>query len=93
MLVSRSPEHNSDPEGTPQQAEVYRLAIIRRLVDHPDFGLKQLSKLTHEPQKISTVDQMKTMLAIWKDYENQLPCVVFTYSREAQPATVDVPDL
>ncbi len=83
----------SDPEGTPQQAEVYRLAIIRRLVDHPDFGLKQLSKLTHEPQKISTVDQMKTMLAIWKDYENQLPCVVFTYSRETQPATVDVPDL
>ena len=82
----------SDPEGTTQQAEVYRLAIIRRLVDHPDFGLKQLSKLTHEPQKISTVDQLKTMLAIWKDQGNQLPCVVFTYSRETQPATVDVPE-
>lgn len=83
----------SDPEGTTQQAEVYRLAIIRRLVDHPDFGLKQLSKLTHEPQKISTVDQLKTMLAIWKDQGNQLPCVVFTYSRETQPSTVDVPEL
>ena len=33
----------SDPEGTSQQAEVYRLAFVRRLVDHPDFGLHQLS--------------------------------------------------
>lgn len=68
-----------DLEGTTQQAEVYRLAIIRRLVGHPDFGVKQLSKLTHEPQKISTVDQMKTMLAIWKDHGNQLPCVVLLH--------------
>ena len=82
----------SDPEGTPQQAEVYRLAFIRRLVDHPYFGLKQLSKLTHEPARISTVDQLKTMISIWKNQANQIPCVVFTYTRETQPSAGVVPD-
>ena len=82
----------SDPDGTPQPVEVYRLAFIRRLVDHPDFGLKQLSKLTHKPTKITTVEQLKTMLSIWKDPGNQLPCVVFTYPRESQPSVPDVPD-
>lgn len=43
----------SDPVGTPQQAEVYRLAFIRRLVDHPDFGLKQLSK-PYSPLKVGS---------------------------------------
>lgn len=80
----------SDPEGTSQQAEVYRLAFVRRLVDHPDFGLHQLSKLTHEPVRISTVDQLKTMLSIWKDRENQLPCVVFTHVREEQPPAAEL---
>ena len=82
----------SDPEGTPQPAEVYRLAFIRRLVDHPDFGLKQLSKLTHDPMKITTAEHLKTMLAIWKAPGNQLPCVVFTYPREVPPSAVDMPD-
>lgn len=80
----------SDPEGTSQQAEVYRLAFVRRLVDHPDFGLHQMSKLTHEPMCISTVDQLKTMLSIWKDRENQLPCVVFTHEREEQPPAAEL---
>lgn len=82
----------SDPEGTSDQAEVYRLAFIRRLVNHPDFGLKQLSKLTHEPSKISTVDQLKNLISIWKDHANQLPCVLFTYTREPVQSTIEVPD-
>lgn len=73
----------SDPEGTPL-AEVYRLAFVRRLVDHPDFGLKQLTKLTHEAAQISTVDQAKSVISVWRDRENQLPCVVFTRYREEQ---------
>lgn len=71
----------SSPEGAPL-AEVYRLAFVRRLVEHPDFGLKQITKLTHEPVQVSTVEQAKTILSIWKNQENQLPCVVFTYHRE-----------
>jgi hypothetical protein len=68
----------SDPEGTPQQAEVYRPAIVRRLIDHPDFGLKQVDTLTYDVHKITTAEQLKAMCRIWRDAENQLPCVVFT---------------
>lgn len=81
----------SDPEGTPQQAEVYRLAFIRRLVDNPDFGLKQLTKLTREPARISTMEQLKAMVSTWRDQMNQLPCVVFTYTREAAAPIVEPP--
>lgn len=74
----------SDPEGTSQLAEVYRLAFIRRLVDNPDFGLKQITKLVHEPANISSAEQLKAMLSICKDQINQLPCVVFTYAKTAR---------
>ena len=37
----------SDPEGTPTPAEVYRLAVVRQLIDHPDFGLRQITPLRH----------------------------------------------
>lgn len=71
----------SDPEGT-EQAEVYRLAIIRRLIENPNFGLRQLTKLTEETISLSTVEQVKKLLSIWKNQDNQLPCVVFTRYRE-----------
>ena len=33
----------SDPEGTAEDAPVYRLAPVRRLLEHPDFCLMQLT--------------------------------------------------
>lgn len=72
----------SDPEGTPQQAEVYRLSIVRRLVENADFGLKQLTKFTYEPSHLTTVEQIKRLNDVWKDADNQLPCTIFTYTRE-----------
>lgn len=83
----------SDPEGTPQQAEVYRLAFIRRLVDNPDFGLKQCTKLTHEPAHISTVEQLKSLTSVWKKHENHIPCVVFTHTRESSAPVPTVQQL
>ena len=82
----------SDPKGT-QLAEVYRLAFIRQLVDHPDFGLKQITKLTHEPALISTVDQAKSLFSVWKDRSNQLPCVVFSYTRDSAAPPMEVPNI
>ena len=82
----------SDPEGT-QLAEVYRLAFIRQLVDHPDFGLKQITKLTHEPALISTVDQAKSLFSVWKDRSNQLPCVVFSYSGDSAAPPMEAPNI
>ena len=82
----------SSPEGTPL-AEVYRLAFVRRLIDHPDFGLKQVTRLTHEAVQISTVEQVKTVVSVWKNQENHLPCVVFTCHREDQEKSLPTMEL
>lgn len=78
----------SDPEGVAQNAEVYRLAVIRQLILHPDFGLRQLTPLTHEPARLVNADQVKQLLAVWHDAENRLPCVVFSQPKlpDAAPA-------
>lgn len=68
----------SDPEGVAQSAEVYRLAVIRQLIMHPDFGLRQLTPLVHEAARIVNTDQVKKLVSVWHDAENQLPCVVFS---------------
>lgn len=82
----------SDPEGTPQQAEVYRLAIIRSLIGHPDFGLKQIAVLNQEASPITTVSQFKSLTALWRSSENQLPCVIFTHIRKSS-APAELPPL
>ena len=85
----------SDPEGVERDAEVYCLAVVRRLIRNPDFGLRQLTSLVEEPQVISTVEQLKSMWDTQRHLSNQLPCVVFTYARKdvqptmpAKPLTV-----
>ena len=79
----------SDPEGTPQKAGVRRPAVIGRLMEHPAFGLHHISRLTRSVQQITTVDQLKTLQALLRDNENQLPCVIFTQLRN----TREVPSL
>lgn len=73
----------SDPEGTPEMAEVYRLAIVRQLIKHPDFGLRHMTKLSHDFARITTLQQIRSLQGILKNTENQLPCVVFTQVKEA----------
>ena len=82
----------SDPEGTPTPAEVYRLAVVRQLVGHPDFGLRQITPLRHEVTEITTVEQLKQLTDLWKNRENTLPCVVFTQVRSS-PKMPDLPPL
>lgn len=72
----------SDPEGTQEQAEVYRLAVVRRLIEHPDFGLKQITPLRSNVTEVTTAEQLKTLCGIWKSSDNHLPCVIFTYLRQ-----------
>ena len=68
----------SDPEGVEEQAEVYRLAIVRQLADAPMFGLKQITPLTEELIRINKVGQVKGVIEVWHSAENQLPCVLFS---------------
>lgn len=81
----------SDPEGTAELADVYRLAIIRQLIAHPDFGLHQFTPLTHDYSRITTVEQLNQLQAVSKEISNSLPCVIFTQIKEA--ATLPVPDM
>lgn len=81
----------SDPEGTAELADVYRLAVIRRLISHPDFGLHQFAPLTHSYTRITTVEQLKQLQGITKEADNSLPCVVFTQLREAAPPVQNMP--
>lgn len=75
----------SDPEGTKEKAEVYRLAVVRRLLEHPDFGLRQITRLGYEAARLDTVSQLKDLLGLWRSKENHLPCVLFTTPREETP--------
>ena len=49
----------SDPEGTSPQAEVYRLAVVRRLMENPAFGLTQILRVNGSVTEVenSSADQ------------------------------------
>lgn len=89
----------SDPEGTAAPAEVYRLAIIRQLIAHPDFGLRQITPLTAQVKPLSNKEQFKDFWELCGSQENQLPNVVFTQAppkvsepKPAPPIGLRVPD-
>lgn len=68
----------SDPEGTASDADVYRLAPVRRLMEDPEFGLRQLTELKKDVQEITSQDGLKALQSTWHDARNQLPIVIFT---------------
>ena len=75
----------SDPEGTEQMAEVYRLAIVRLLASAPMFGLKQITPLNEAIIRISRTEQVDNLIEVWHHAENQLPCVMFAQTVEEPP--------
>lgn len=68
----------SDPEGA-EPAEVYRLAVVRRLLENPLFGLRQILPLQDKPTHLDTAASVRKLAALMEDSSNQLPSVVFTY--------------
>ena len=79
----------SDPEGTAEDAAVYRLTPVRRLLEDPDFGLRQVVELTKLPLAVGSQDALKELLNTWHSDENRMPCVVFTEA----PKKTTVPDI
>ena len=82
----------SDPEGSSPQAEVYRLAVVRRLMESSVFGLTHILPLQGQAAAVKTAAELRKMLALVASPENQLPDVVFTYHaaepRRENPQTV-----
>lgn len=68
----------SDPEGTREKADVYRLAIVRRLMENPEFGLKQILPLSGAVPRLRTASELSKAAELSLAPENQLPVVIFT---------------
>ena len=77
----------SDPEGSPQAPE-YRLSVVRRLADAPQFGLAQVIPLTYNAVDVQTPDTLSDLISLLKNAENQLPTVLFVCRKEAAPQQV-----
>lgn len=83
----------SDPAGTVEKAEVYRLAIIRQLIAHPGFGLRQITPITAQVKEIANAEQLKEFCELCKSPDNQLPNVVFTQEKQPQPELKALPQM
>ncbi len=83
----------SDPGIASEPAEVYRLAVVRRLVENPEFGLRQITAIDYEWGRIETAEQLKRLGSIWRDTYNQLPIVLFTQMVEEEPQMPSLPQL
>ena len=66
----------NEPPTTAELARVYRLAVIRQLAEHPDFGFRQIIPLDGKKHDL-TKDLLKEFLEIKNAPGNQLPLVVF----------------
>lgn len=80
----------SDPVGTEAPAEVYRLSPVRRLMEHPDFGLRQILPLGGQVTALRTAEDVKRLFQLWREPAHQLPLVVFTQVRP-EPAAMQAP--
>lgn len=52
----------SEPEGCGPQAEVYRLAVVRRLMENPAFGLSHILPLSGNVSELTSSAQVKNWL-------------------------------
>lgn len=76
----------SDPVGTVPEAEVYRPTVVKLLMENPAFGLKQVADIPMKPIRLANNAQVRTMLWLTHNAENQLPAVVFTQpAQEKKP--------
>ncbi len=76
----------SDPVGTSPEAEVYRTAVVKLLMENPAFGLKQVTDIPMKPIRLADSAQVGKMLRLTHDPENQLPAVLFTQLCEEKKA-------
>ena len=83
----------SDPIGTVPEAEVYRTAVVKLLMENPAFGLKQVTDIPMKLIRLTNVSQIKTMLFVLHQAGNQLPAVIFSQpvqQKKQEPAALDL---
>ena len=83
----------SDPIGTVPEAEVYRTTVVKLLMENPAFGLKQVTDIPMKLIRLTNASQIKTMLFILHQAENQRPAVIFSQSlqqKKLEPGALDL---
>ena len=60
----------SDPEFATEDAPVYRLSPVRKLLENPDFGLSQITVLTEAVTDIGNQEGLKSLIATWHHDQN-----------------------
>ena len=75
----------SEPVGTEEPAGVCCPRLVRTLMDHPDFGLREQVLLKGTLNRVESREQMNALVDLWQNKQNPLPCVVFTQTRTAAP--------
>lgn len=83
----------SDIEGTQVPCEVYRLAIIKNLANHPLVGLQQgwpLSYQAHPLDRGAAIDSLQDWL---KDQDRMEPAVIIAECAPQQPSLSSLPSL
>jgi len=68
----------SEPTYAKEDAEVYRLAPVRFLMDNPSFGFRHITEITDKVTDITSLESLKNVITMWHDDDNQLPSVLFT---------------
>ena len=84
----------SEPVGTGERAKVCRPDVVKTLIDHPDFGLREQIVLEPSLGLLDSVTKLNNLAELWQNKKNPLPCVVFTQIRpERREAARPVEDL
>lgn len=75
----------SDPEGTKDPCEVFRLAIIKQLVRNPNVRLTQTWTLQEKPYALKEVSEIKAFKKKQRDSIRTMPIIVFAeYAAEPE---------
>lgn len=79
----------SDPENVPL-AEVYRPAFVRKLYLDENFGLCQLLPITGDFHSVRTKEQVAAFENLWRNTDNQLPCVLLMEQKTLETVKTQV---
>ena len=76
----------SDPEGTTEPCEVYRMAVVKNLARHPLVGLRHGYWLRDEAYRLDSVGAVRTLNGWLKEKGRMMPGIVVA---ECAPEPVD----
>lgn len=75
----------SEPVGTQELAGVCCPHVVELLMHHPDFGLREQAVLENKLTRLESREQLNSLLDLWQNKGNPLPCVVFTQTKTTPP--------